>query len=78
MNERGWNLSALFRNPYGGGTMYTKRPAANRIAARAAWDHFAETGEIEWMILLDGYWGCQRPNGGPLVDAEAIHFRRKW
>ena len=73
---RGMNLSATFRR--GDGTTYKTRPAANRIAARAAWDYFAETGPIEWIQLLDGYWGCSRPGNPVIEEEESIHFRRKW
>lgn len=75
----GWNLSAMFR--MGDGTIYKSRPAANRIAARRAWDHFAETGPIKQLRLLDGYWGVLRPDPTDAVEeVEAVHFRRgrKW
>ncbi len=72
---RGINLSAIFRQ--GDGTRYTQRPKANRTAARAAWDFFAKEGEIEWLQLLDGYWGCQRPGADMVDEVEAILFRRK-
>lgn len=42
---------------------YTKRPPANCRRARAAWDRLAEDGPIEWMTLLDGYWGACRADG---------------
>lgn len=73
---RGENLSAIFRA--GNGTRYTARPAGNRIAARAAWDYFAEDGAVEWLQLLDGYWGCQRPGAATIEEEEAIHFRRRY
>lgn len=74
MMVRGENLSAFFRK--GTGTRYTSRPASNRHAARAAWDRFAEDGPIEWIQLLDGYWGCQRPGVDSIEEREAVHFRR--
>lgn len=70
---RGWNLSAIDRTS---GKRYTARPPANCVAARAAWDYFAEEGEIEWIQLLDGYWGCQRPLVDTTEEVEAVHFRR--
>lgn len=73
---RGMNLSAIFRQ--GTGKQYTSRPPANCVAARAAWDAFATDGEIVWLQLLDGYWGCQRPGDGPIEELEAIHFRRSY
>lgn len=73
---RGMNLSATFRE--GTGTRYECRPSANRVAARRAWDAFAEDGPVEWVQLLDGYWGCQRPGVDGIEELEAIHFRRDW
>ncbi len=70
------NLSSIFRQ--GTGKRYDKRPPKSCIAARRAWDYFAEEGEIEWVQLLDGYWGCQRPGAASIEEAEAIHFRREW
>ncbi len=51
---------AMFRS---GTRWYTARPPAGCRAARRAWDFFAKDGPIVWMSLLDGYWGCERPNG---------------
>lgn len=73
---RGMNFSAVFRQ--GTGKRYEKRPPAGSIAARAAWDDFATDGPIEWLQLLDGYWGCGRPGEGGVEEREAIHYRRKW
>lgn len=42
---------------------YHSRPPSNCKRARAAWDYLAKDGPIEWMTLLDGYWGACRPNG---------------
>ena len=55
---------------------YERRPPANCVAARRAWDHFVEDGGIEWIQLLDGYWGCQRPGTDIPEEFEAIHFAR--
>lgn len=66
---RGWNLSAAFRA--GTGRRYTARPAANRKAARRAWDHFAAKGQVEWVQLLDGHWGCQRPGSRIIEEIDA-------
>lgn len=63
---------AAFRT---GTRRYTKRPPGNCIAARAAWDDFAKDGGVEWVQLLDGYWGCQRP-GGDIEEREAVFYRR--
>ncbi len=76
MSERGMNFSAIFRR--GTGKRYTSRPPANCIAARAAWDDFASGGPVEWLQLLDGYWGCQRPGADTIEEREAIHYRRNW
>jgi hypothetical protein len=59
-------------------TRYKRRPAANRIAARRAWDDFAADGPIEWLQLNDGYWGCMRPGADTIEEREAIHYRREW
>jgi len=58
---------ALFRT---GTRRYTARPASNCKTARKAWDFFAKEGPIEWLSLLDGYWGCQRPNGAPIEESD--------
>jgi hypothetical protein len=55
---------------------YTARPPANCKTARKAWDHFAEKGSIEWIYLLDGYWGCQRPGDGPIEEIENVFSSR--
>jgi hypothetical protein len=73
---RGINFSSTFRE--GIGKRYTSRPPANCIAARRAWDRFAEAGPIEWVQLLDGYWGCTRPGSDDLEEVEAVHYRREW
>lgn len=65
---------SAFRTSY---VRYTKRPAANRIAARRAWDYFAEKGPIEWIRLLDGQWGCCRPGQTVIDEIDAIAFRRE-
>lgn len=75
MSDQGINFSALYLTS---DTIYTKRPAANRRAARAAWDDFEKDGPVEWIRLLDGYWGCQRPGGGHVEEVGAIHYRREW
>ncbi len=72
----GWNLSAVFRE--GTGTKYTSRPPANRVAARRFWDEMAADGPVEWIQLLDGYWGCLRPGADSIEEREAIHYRRAW
>ena len=72
---RGMNLSAVFRQ--GTGKRYESRPPANCEAARAAWDEFAKIGPMEWVQLLDGYWGCQRPGADLIEELEAIHYRRR-
>lgn len=72
----GWNLSAVFRA--GTGKRYERRPPANCEAARSAWDDFATDGPIEWIQLLDGYWGCQRPGATSIEEVEARHYRRKY
>lgn len=74
MSERGMNLSCMFRQ--GTGKRYITRPPANCVAARAAWDDFAADGAIEWLQLLDGYWGCQRPGGRDVEEVECVHYRR--
>lgn len=56
----GQNLHPLFRT---GTRTYTSRPPANCRSAREAWDYHAQAGPIEWLFLLDGYWGAKRPNG---------------
>ena len=56
----GQNISAMHRTS---NVRYTSRPPANRRTAREAWDRFAATGPVVWVRLLDGYWGCERPNG---------------
>lgn len=70
---RGWNLSGMFRA--GTGKRYTSRPPASSKAARAFWDHMSERGPIEWIQLLDGYWGCQRPFSA-LEEHEAHSYTR--
>lgn len=57
---RGMNFHSMFRD---GTRRYKSRPPANCRSARAAWDHHAVDGPIVWLQLLDGYWGCERPNG---------------
>jgi hypothetical protein len=71
---RGMNLSAVFRQ--GTGKRYEQRPPANCVAARRAWDHFSTLGEIEWLQLLDGYWGAQLRGERDVTEIEAIEFRR--
>ncbi len=75
MSMRGVNFSAVFRTS---NTIYTSRPAANRPAARRAWDRFAKDGPIKQLRLLDGYWGVLRGEDDWPEEAEAIHFRREW
>lgn len=76
MSERGINLSAIFRS--GTSKRYERRPPANCIAARRAWDEFAKGGPVGWVQLLDGYWGCQRPDAPSIEEIEAVQFRREW
>lgn len=76
--DRGWNFSSMFRFGTGGGVRYRSRPLANRQAARSFWDHMAEGGPIEWIMLLDGYWGCKRPGDDLVEEHEAVHYRREW
>jgi hypothetical protein len=71
---RGIALSNIFRTSH---TIYRSRPASNRKAARRAWDHFAQGGQIEWMRLLDGYWGVHRPGGDCIEEVEAISLARR-
>ena len=59
-------------------TFYRARPAANRRAARYAWDVLAGRGPIESMRLLDGYWMCLRPSAGEadyMDDLDAAFVR---
>jgi hypothetical protein len=70
----GENLSAIFRQ--GTGKRYERRPPANCVAARAAWDHFSTKGDVEWLQLLDGYWGAQIAGQTGVREVEAIEFRR--
>lgn len=71
----GWNLSAIFRA--GTGKRYHSRPPSNCEAARKFWDTMADDGPVEWIQLLDGYWGAQRPGSDdPPEEHEAIHYRR--
>lgn len=51
---------AMFRT---GTREYRARPPSGCRAARRAWDILAKDGLIVWMTLLDGYWGCERPDG---------------
>lgn len=70
----GWNLSAVFRT--GTGTRYHSRPPANRVAARRFWDAMAAKGPVEWIQLLDGYWGCRRPGADSIEEHEAGSYSR--
>jgi hypothetical protein len=45
------------------GRRYEKRPPANCKTARLAWDHFAKAAPVEWLQLLNGYWGAMRADG---------------
>lgn len=66
--------SAAFRTSH---KFYTSRPPANCVAARQAWDWFAKTGPIKSLRLLDGYWGCLRPDDTlPLDEIDAVLVRR--
>ena len=65
---------AAFRT---GTRRYTKRPPSNCVAARNAWDDFAKDGPIEWVQLLDGWWGCFRPGSDMVEEREAVFYRRK-
>jgi hypothetical protein len=69
----GWNLYALHRT---GTRRYDRRPPARCIAARAAWDAFAKKGPVEWVQLLDGFWGCQRPGADIIEEHEAEQYSR--
>ncbi len=65
---------AMFRT---GSRTYTKRPPANCKTARKAWDHFAaKGGPIKWLSLLDGYWGIERVDGGPIEEIENVFSSR--
>ncbi|MGY3359723.1 hypothetical protein ACVWZK_006386 [Bradyrhizobium sp. GM0.4] len=70
---RGDNLHAMYRT---GTREYRSRPPANCKAARKVWDHFAANGPIEWIHLLGGYWGCQRPGDGPIEEIENFYSTR--
>lgn len=59
-----------------GSRTYTARPPANCKTARKAWDFFAKKGPIEWMTLLCGYWGVQRPGNGPIEEIENVFSGR--
>lgn len=63
---------AMFRS----GVRYEKRPPASNKTARLAWDWFAQKGPVEWIQLLDGYWGCQRPGDGPIEETENVFSSR--
>lgn len=73
---RGENFTAMFRT--GCIRKYHERPASNRVAARKFWDEMAESGPIEWIMLIDGYWACQRPGDDLPEEHEAIHYRRAY
>lgn len=51
---------AMFRT---GTRWYTARPPSGCRAARRAWDHFAADGKLKSMMLIEGYWSCERENG---------------
>lgn len=55
---------------------YTRRPPANRRAARWAWDRFAKDGPIEVMWLGQGYWMVIRQAGemGDEIDATVARW----
>lgn len=72
MTVQGWRLFSFHRS----GRRYMSRPAANRVAARAAWDDFSRSGSVEWIQLLDGYWGCMRPGADAIEEREAVFYRR--
>jgi hypothetical protein len=80
MSEQGMNLSAVFRK--GTGKRYGKRPPANCVSARRAWDHavtkYAAHGGPAWMQLLDGFWGGELADGTGNFEMECVHFRREW
>lgn len=62
-----WNHPhAMFRS----GVRHEKRPRSNNKTAQLAWDYFAKDGPVEWIQLLDGYWGCQRPGGGDIEETD--------
>lgn len=63
----------MFRN---GGRVYTKRPPSNCYSARRAWDSLLKDGPIVSMLLIDGYWSCERPNGD-IDDRENIYWLDK-
>lgn len=65
---------AMFRT---GSRTYTARPPANCKTARKAWDHFAAKGQIEWLYLMDGYWGVKRP-GGRLIEEIENSFSSRY
>lgn len=62
------HLCGMFR---WGSRTYTKRPPSNCYSARRAWDLLSEKGPIVSMMLIDGYWSCERENGD-LDDCENV------
>ena len=59
-------------------TKYTSRPAANRKAARLAWDELSMEGPVLSMRLLAGLWMCERSEDplAPLDHIEAVVIAR--
>lgn len=55
-------------------TRYRSRPAANRKAARAAWDRHSQRGEVVCLWLDDGYWNAEFSDG-EYADIDAIEVR---
>lgn len=51
---------AMFRT---GTRTYTARPPSGSRAARRAWDAFAADGPLKSLLLIEGYWSCERVNG---------------
>lgn len=70
---RGINFSIDKRSS---GRCWSARPHAKNKAARAAWDHFAATGSIRMIRLIEGKWCCYRPGAGHAVMADATKFKR--
>lgn len=71
MSRQGWNLRTENRT---GRHQYRDRPPGNNRTARLVWDHFARSGEIEYLELWEGRWRCQRPGMCGFEYAENADF----